>query len=126
MKNRDDIKPVQYRKGIFDQYKVNSDLDAWEGFPELMWGLDFEMDGLKSYSEFLEKSGLKLKEPTNAREVKRNYLYVLERADQNVIGNFLFSEWRYLTHWSFGIYDKYDVDFLDKIITLLEMTYEQI
>ncbi len=119
------IKPIKYRKGIFDKYKTIEDPESWEGFPELMWGLGYDKPGQKSYSEFLAESGLKLKNPTNSREEKRNYLYVLEHADRIVVGNFLFSQWRYLTHWSFGRYDEYDVEFLRRIIAILEKAYEQ-
>lgn len=116
--------PIIYKKGMFAPYKANHNLDAWDGFPEMMWGLGFEMDTFKTYDEFLKNSDLKLKEATNERQNKRNSLYVLEHADRQIVGNYLFSYWRYLTHWTIGGYTPYDIDFLLRIIEILEKTYE--
>ena len=38
------IEPVEYYHGFFDKYKENNNLDSWMDFPNLMWGLGFEMD----------------------------------------------------------------------------------
>ncbi|SEF62053.1 hypothetical protein SAMN02910276_00644 [Butyrivibrio sp. Su6] len=118
------IEPLVYNPGIFDKYKENNNLDSWEDFPDLMWGLGFEMDCEESFHEYERNCGLKLKEPTNEREEKRNRLYVLEHADRQVVGNELFSYWRYLTHWSMGGYTDYDVDFLKRAIKILEEKYK--
>lgn len=118
------IKPVEYYHGIFDKYKESSSLDSWLDFPELMWGLGFEMDCGESYQEFLKICGLNLKEPKNEREEKRNCLYALEHADRQVVGNELFSYWRYLTHWSMNGYTEYDVDFVKRVIKILEDKYD--
>ena len=40
-----------------------------------------------------------------------------------VVGNCLFSYWRYYTHWAY-CYDEYDIDFLRRIITILEEKYK--
>lgn len=118
------IEPIEYYHGIFNKYKENSNLDSQLDFPDLMWGLGFEMDCEESYQEFLKTCGLNLKEPKNEREEKRNRLYVLEHADRQVVGNELFSYWRYLTHWSMGGYTEYDVDFIKRVITILEEKYK--
>ena len=117
------VKKVEYYKGIFDKYKTEENLDYWPDFPEVMWGLGFEMDCLHSYDDFEKHSGLTLKVPKNDRERRKNYLYVLEHADRQIVGNFLFSYWRYLTHWSYG-YTEYDVDLLRRVIAILEKTYD--
>ncbi len=122
---KEGIKPIEYRPGIFDKYKENDDLDSWTDFPDLMWGLGFEMDCEKSYHEFEKECGLKLKNPSNERENKRNRLYVLEHADRQVVGNELFSYWRYVTYWKFNGYTEYDVDFVKRIIDILEKTYRK-
>lgn len=116
------VKLVEYYPGIFDKYKENDNLDSWIDFPDLMWGLGFEMDCEKSYYEFLKVCGLNLKEPKNKREENRNRLYVLEHANRQIVGNELFSYWRYLTHWSCG-YTEYDVDFIKRVIKILEYKY---
>ena len=46
------------------------------------------------------------------RDKRRNILYLLEHADRQIVGNFLFSEWRYYTHWALpGEYDPYMLKF---------------
>ena len=118
------IEPIEYYHGIFNKYKENSNLDSWLDFPDLMWGLGFEMDCEESYQKFLKTCGLNLKEPKNERGEKRNRLYVLEHADRQVVGNELFSYWRYLTHWSMSGYTEYDVDFIKRVIKILEEKYK--
>ena len=120
---KDGVKKIAYYKGIFDKYKTEENLDEWVDFPDIMWGLGFEMDCLHSYDDYEKNCGVKLKEPKNERDKKRNYLYVLEHSDRQMVGTFLFSYWRYLTHWSYG-YTEYDVDFLRRVIYILEKKYE--
>ena len=97
-------------------------LDDWDDFPDAMWGLGYEMDSGESFVNYKDTSGLKVKEAKTERENKRNELYFLEHADRQIVGNFLFSYWRYLTHWAYS-YDEYDVDFLKRIIKILEDKY---
>lgn len=118
------VEPVEYYPGIFDKYKESNHLDSWMDFPDLMWGLGFEMDCGESYHEFLKGCGLNLKEPKSDRDEKRNLLYVLEHADRQIVGNQLFSYWRYLTHWSLSGYTEYDVDCIKRIIKILEEKYK--
>lgn len=113
---------MEYYEGIFNQYKNESNLDQWNelGFSELMWGLGYEMDCCKSFEKYTDHSLLQIKPAHNEREEKRNNLYYLEQADRQIVGNYLFSYWRYLTHWSISGYTEYDVDFLVRIIRILE------
>lgn len=120
-----DFKPIKYQPGIFDTYKAKDDLYYWDGFPELMWGLGFEMDCGESFREYRDNSTLALKEAHNEREEKRNVLFLLEHADLQLVGNYLFSEWRYYSHWALR-YDEYDVDFLRRIIAILETKYSKV
>lgn len=112
-----------YVSGIFDRYKVEKNLDLWDGFPELMWAMGYEMDCENSFNEYRGKSNLKLNEAHSEREEKRNILYLLEHADRQIVGNYLFSHWRYYTHWAYG-YNGYDIDFLCRIIDILEKKYK--
>ena len=46
-------------------------------------------------------------------------------ADRQIVGNFLYSEWRYYTHWALpGEYDPYITDYLQRVIRILESKYE--
>ncbi len=114
----------KYEPGLFDPYLAESKLDLWEGFPKLMWDLGFEMDCEHSFDAYRNSSKLKLSEEKTERDRKRNILYLLEHADLQIIGNYLFSHWRYYTHWAYS-YDEYDVDFLRRIIAILEAKYAE-
>ncbi len=121
----EDEKPIEYHAGIFHKFKTNPNLDEWMDFPDIMWGLGYDMDCHESFNKYADESPLKVKPHQSERERKRNILYYLEHAPRQIIGNCLFSEWRYLTHWSMSGYTEYDVDFLRRIIYLLENKYDE-
>ena len=112
----------KYKPGMFHLFQITDALDCWDGFPEIMWGLGYNIDACKSFEAFRKSSKLKLKPAHSEREDRRNTLYLLEHADRQIIGNYLFSMWRYYTHWS-CYHDHYDVDFLRRIIRILEQKY---
>ncbi len=114
---------ITYHEGIFDKYKAESALECWDDFPETMWGLGFEMDCEKSFQQFCQTSNLIVKEPQSVREKRKNNLYLLEHAGKQIVGNYLFSHWRYLTHWAMG-YDEFEFDYLRRIIEILEKCYQ--
>ena len=124
---KEDVTPIKYYKGVFDKFKNTGDLYQWieDGFAETMWALGFDMDCHESFNDFTEKSPLKVKKYKTERERKRNILYYLEHAPRYIIGNLLFSEWRYWTHWSMCGYTEYEVDFLHRIIKILEESYDK-
>lgn len=93
----------------FDKYLLDPVLDHWNGFPEFMEQLGFVMDMGESFKSYSADCGLHMKKPATPREEKRNNLYLLEHADRQIVGNYLFSYWRYLTHWA-GPYSEYEVD----------------
>ena len=115
-------KPVKYAPGLFDEFKKEDRIDLWIQFPDLMWGLGYEMDACNSFEEYRQKSKLKVKPASSDREERRNVLYLLEHADRQIVGNYLFSMWRYYTHWAMG-YDDFATDFLRRIIAILELKY---
>lgn len=120
---------MNYYPGIFDKFKNEQNIERWDlgdscSFPELMWGLGFEMDGYKSFEKYCIDNNIDIPANKTQREGRRQILYILEHAPINIIGNYLFSYWRYLTHWSFG-YDKYDEDMLKRILVILEKKYEE-
>lgn len=116
---------MEYHEGIFAPFKNEPSLDRWVDlkFAELMWGLGYEMDSCESFGEYIKNSPLKVKQAKTDREQKKNDLYYLEHADRQIVGNFLFSYWRWLTHWNMSGYTEYDVDFLRRIIKILEDKY---
>ena len=118
-------KQIKYTHGMFHMCMIVDGLDSWDmfQFPEKMWGLGFEMDACNSFEEYRQKSKLPLKPAHTKREERRNILYLLEHANRQIVGNYLFSMWRYYTHWSCG-WDHYDVDFLRRIVRILEKKYE--
>lgn len=118
---KEGCRPVEYYLGIFDKYKKDDNLESWLDFPDIMWGLGFDIDAKEPY-DIAKELGLKLKEPKSEREKKRNILYILEHAERQVVGDYLFAYWRYLTHWCYG-YDQYEVNFVKRIITILETKY---
>lgn len=122
----EDIEQIEYSEGMFDCFKNEQNLDKWIelGFNLIMWGLGYEMDCCESFQEYIVASSLKVKTANSEREKKRNWLYYLEHAPRQIVGNYLFSYWRYLTHWAYS-YDKYDVDYLVRIIKILEKLYAE-
>ena len=110
----------QYTPGNFDKFKSEDNIDHWFDFPSVMLGLGFKMDCGHSFEEYKQSSSLELKPAKTQREKRRNELYLLEHADTQIVGNYLLSQWRYFTHWAQG-YNKYDLDFLRRIIAILEM-----
>lgn len=116
-------KPIKYVPGIFHQCYIIDNFEYWENFPEKMWGLGYEMDACNSFEEYRKQSKLSLKPAYSEREKRRNILYLLEHAERQIVGNYLFSMWRYYTHWSYG-WDHHDVDFMRRIVRILEEKYK--
>ena len=114
---------ITYAPGLFDEFKVEDNYDRWDRLPDLLWGLGFEMDAYNSFREYEKQSTLKLKPAGSKREERRNILYLLEHADRQIVGNYLFSTWRDYTHWCIPYGDEYATDFLRRIIAILESKY---
>ena len=117
-------KRIDYMPGLFNKYKAEPKLDNWcYEFPEVMWALGYEMDCCHSFETYADNCKLNIKTPKNDRKQKRNILYMLEHADWQIVGNYLFSYWRYLTHWAMYGPSEYEVDFVMRIIKILEDKY---
>ncbi len=113
---------IDYVPGIFDGLKKEKVLDQWDQLPEILRALGYDMDAYRSFEDYRKQSKLKLKPANSQREERRNILYLLEHADRQIVGNYLFSAWRDFTHWSY-MYGEYDADFLVRIIRILESKY---
>jgi len=118
----DDRGTIEYYPGLFDEFKVQKILDRWDKFPGIMWGLGFELDYYHSFEVYRKQSNLKLKPPHSKREERRNLLYLLEHADRQIVGNYLFSEWRKYVKSELS-YDQYDLDFIFRVMDILESRY---
>ena len=116
-------KSISYVPSLFNEFKVEDNYDRWDRLPDLLWGLGFEMDAYNSFREYEKQSTLKLKPAGSKREERRNILYLLEHADRQIVGNYLFSTWRDYTHWCIPYGDEYATDFLRRIIAILESKY---
>ena len=68
-----------YAPGVFDRFKAEDNLDKWQGFPELMTSMAFEMDCEHSFEDYRKNSSLKLKPAHSERDRKRNILYKNQR-----------------------------------------------
>ena len=110
--------PIKYYRGLLDKYLEEQNCDHWEHFPEVMWGLKFEMDCGESFEKYKVNCGLDYEETHSRRDRIRNDLYILEHAPVQIVGNYVFSYWRYLTHWTMGG-DNFDEDFLRRSLQIL-------
>ena len=118
----DDRGTIEYYPGLFDEFKVQKILDRWDKFLGIMWGLGFELDYYHSFEVYRKQSNLKLKPPHSKREERRNLLYLLEHADRQIVGNYLFSEWRKYVKSELS-YDQFDLDFIFRVMDILESRY---
>ena len=118
----DNRKKIEYYPGLFDEFKAQKILDRWDKFPGIMWGLGFELDYYHSFELYRKRSNLKLKPSHSKREERRNLLYLLEHADRQIVGNYLFSEWRKYVKCELS-YDQFDLDFIFRVMDILESRY---
>ena len=88
---------MAFDKEIFEKYVNEPDLEQWIGFPELMWGLGFEMD---CYDSAPEIKNLPWNEKQTEKQRRDEVLAMLGKLPVRVVGNYIFSRYRELTHWS--------------------------
>jgi len=78
----------------FQPYKNEPNPDRWNDFDDLMWELGFEMDCYKSYKEIYAESG------SSGKDEQDEILDNLSKCSLQIAGNYIFSRYRELTHWS--------------------------
>lgn len=83
-------------KGYFADFIQEDDPEHWEGFPELMWNFGFEMDCYESAPKF---DAFDRHEYTE-KEIQDQLLQHMQNWDTQEVGNYIFSRYRELTHWS--------------------------
>lgn len=81
-------------KHYVDKWNETENLGKWESFYEIMTENGFVMDCYESFRElFPDVQG------TKSTKEKSVVVEKLKTADKQIVGNFIFSHWRYLTHW---------------------------
>ena len=113
---------ITYKPGLFDECKSEDNYDRWN-FPYLVESLGFKMDCYESFREYAKDNNLHVEPGAYNREARRLVLYVLEHADRQIVGNYLFSAWRDYTHWKTPSDEDRVTDFLRRIIAILESKY---
>lgn len=103
---------------IFEPYLKDDNPEHWKGFPELMWSLGFDMDCYKSFEELYS---LPQGKTLSNREKQDWIISRLKTSDTQIVGNYVFSRYRYLTHWCDYGYDQIECGyFFHKAFGILE------
>ena len=102
---------------MFDSYKSEPNPEHWCGFPELMWKLGFEMDCYRSAPSFEE---LDMWTHTE-KEIQDQILSEMTKWTTQQVGNYIFSRYRELTHWSdYGYPYEKGAYFFERAFPILE------
>lgn len=78
---------IVFHKGIFEKYVNDPDLERWGGFPELMWGLGFEMD---CYDSTPKIKNLPWNEKQTEKQRQDEIQDMLGKLPEKVVGNYIF------------------------------------
>ncbi len=116
---RENVQKLEYTPGMFDMFKREKDIYKWKMFPETMWGLGFEMDCEDSFMKYVEENHKKPQSYMKEEEEKAWRIRVLQEAPLDIVGNQVFSEWRYYTYWA-GYIEESDHVFVHEILLVLE------
>lgn len=84
---------MQNLKNKIETWLLNKQLDGWKDFPNTMWAQGFEMDTHESFVNLFGEFSL------NDERGRQDVIEKLQSADAQIVGNFIFSHWRFLTHW---------------------------
>ena len=87
---------LSYSPDLFSPYLSDLNPEHWiDSFPDLMWGLGFEMDCYSSYNALFQPADSHLPQT----EIEDIILSNLSACPLQVVGNYIFSRFRELTHW---------------------------
>lgn len=79
---------------LIEKWNETENLETWENFYEVMTKNGFVMDCYESFrATFPDVQGVK------STKEKGVVVEKLKSAERQIVGNFIFSHWRYLTHW---------------------------
>ncbi len=106
-------------RALLELYRQYAAPSRWEGFEPLMKRLGFVNDQWRSFGGYRAACRLQLKEPVTRMDEFNNKLRLLEHADLQVVGNYLYTQWDHLTRCRMR-YDKYDICFLQDVVGVLE------
>ena len=105
------------KSNMFDQYKSEPNLEHWRNFSELMWELGFEMD---CYDSAPTVKALDWQFHTE-KETQDQLLAEMINWKTQEVGNYIFSRYRELTHWSdYGYPEEKGAYFFERAIPILE------
>lgn len=105
------------RTQLFTQYQSEPNPEHWRGFPELMWDLGFEMDCYNSAPSF---EVLDWQSHTE-KEIQDQLLSEMKNWTTQEVGNYIFSRYRELTHWSdYGYPEEKGAYFFERAFPILQ------
>jgi|GEM_PF-6125136 len=117
------INPIKYYQGILSPYLTDLNPEHWCDFPELMWGLGFEMDCYKSYQELFPNHQ---RWDLPQKEIEDIILQNLSTCSIQVVGNYIFSRYRELNHWcDYGYPPERAEYFFPKAFSILIEKFEE-
>lgn len=105
-------------KGFFFEYQNEPNPEHWCGFPELMWELGFEMD---CYNSAPKIAALDYRSHSE-KEIQDHLLKHMNDWTTQEVGNYVFSRYRELTHWSdYGYPEERGGYFFKRAFHILQM-----
>ena len=101
-------------KILIQKWNETENLEAWESFYGSMTENGFVMDCYESFrATFPDVEGFK------STKEKSVVVEKLKSANRQIVGNFIFSHWRYLTHWSYGFDVKKEREYFKELFEVL-------
>ena len=103
---------------IFAKYLKQPNPDRWDDFPALMWNLGFEMDCYHSFEDHYQIPY----DTLNTEKERQDWIIEkLKLCPTQIVGNYVFSRYRHLTHWCDYGYDEHmGTYFFEKVFPVLE------
>ena len=106
---------------LFEQYQFEPNPEHWRGFPELMWDLGFEMD---CYNSAPSIKVLDWQTHTE-KEIQDQLISEIKNWTTQEVGNYIFSRYRELTHWSdYGYPEEKGAYFFERAFPILQAMLE--
>ena len=106
----------------FEDFINEPNPEHWRGFPELMWKLGFEMDCYQSAPDFDERDYYELSE----KERQDQLLAHMTQWSVQEVGNYIFSRYRELTHWSdYGYPEEKGAYFFERAFPILQQKLDE-
>jgi len=106
---------------LFEQYQFEPNPEHWRGFPELMWNLGFEMDCYNSAPSFEVLDW----QTHIEKKIQDQLLSEMKNWTTQEVGNYIFSRYRELTHWSdYGYPEEKGAYFFERAFPILQAMLE--